>query len=73
MGTVAAAAPIAGLNSPLISSPDNRQPPEDGYGGQNVHNFLSLKGLVDELRAALDDPFSGKYNWLKDCDMCSNV
>ena len=50
MGAIAAAATIAGRNSPLISSPDDRQPPKDGYGGQNVHNLLSLKGLVHTAR-----------------------
>ena len=56
MCAIAIATAKAERDGVRISSPNYRQPPEDGGDGQNVHYFLSLKCLIDELRTALGYP-----------------
>ena len=56
MGALATAIAIAKRDGPSISSPNRRQPPEDGGDGQNVHYLLSQKCLVDKLRTTLSYP-----------------
>ena len=56
MGPVAAAVAIPERDGPCISCQNHRQSPKDRGDGQNVHDLLPRKGLVDQLRAALVDP-----------------
>jgi hypothetical protein len=56
MGAIATSVAIAERNGPRISSPNHWQSPQDGGYGQNVHNLLPRKCLVDQFRATLGDP-----------------
>ena len=46
MGTVATATVIAERDGPCISSPNHRQPPEDGGDEQSVYHLLPPAGSV---------------------------
>jgi hypothetical protein len=49
MSSVGTAIAIAEQYGSSISSPNNRQSPEDGGDGQNIYNLLPRKGLVDQF------------------------
>ena len=48
MGAISTAVAVAERDCPRVSGPNYGQSPEDIGDWQNVHNFLPLKGLVDE-------------------------
>ena len=49
IGAIATAGAIAERDGSYISSQNHWQTPEDGGDGQNVHNLLSQKSLVDQF------------------------
>ena len=49
MGSIAAAVAIAERYGPCIAGPNHRQSSEDGGDGQDVHNLLPRKGLIDQF------------------------
>jgi hypothetical protein len=57
MGSIATAVAIAKRDGPCITgqklAPNHRQSSEDGGDGQDAHNLLPWKGLIDQFWAAL--------------------
>ena len=49
MSFIATAVAIAERDGPCIAGPNHRQSSEDGGDGQDVHNLLPRKGLIDQF------------------------
>ena len=56
MGAIVTAVAIDERDGPRICGLNHGQSPEDGSDGQNVHNLIPWKDLVDQFWTTFGDP-----------------